>query len=91
MAKAIAKESAPSRDRNRDLRITCIAAIPRSTTELKKLLIGDVDVNCYNNIACHRLLWLQMVVKDGLEDSVASRQLVSSSDMQVGIRKIHRS
>jgi hypothetical protein len=42
MARTKAKESAPSRDRNRDLRITCIAAIPRSTTELKKLLIDDV-------------------------------------------------
>jgi hypothetical protein len=33
------KRTAPSRDRNRDLRITCIAAIPRSTTELKKLVL----------------------------------------------------
>jgi hypothetical protein len=35
------KRTAPSRDRNRDLRITCIAAIPRSTTELKKLVLVD--------------------------------------------------
>jgi hypothetical protein len=33
----VGKRTAPSRDRNRHLRITCIAAIPRSTTELKKL------------------------------------------------------
>ena len=45
MARTKAKESAPSRDRNRDLRITCTAAIPRSTTELKKLLIGDVSLD----------------------------------------------
>jgi hypothetical protein len=37
------KRTASSRDRNRDLRITCIAAIPRSTTELKKLVLVDAD------------------------------------------------
>jgi hypothetical protein len=39
--RAKSKRTAPSRDRNRDLRITCIAAIPRSTTELKKLVLVD--------------------------------------------------
>ena len=41
------KRTAPSRIRNMDLRMTCIAAIPRSTTELRKLisLVGD-DLAC---------------------------------------------
>ena len=34
------KRTASSRDRNRDLRISCMTAIPRSTTELKKLVIS---------------------------------------------------
>lgn len=38
-ALAKSKTTASSRDRNRDLRISCIAAIPRSTTELKKLVL----------------------------------------------------
>jgi hypothetical protein len=33
----MSKETAPSRIRNMDLRITCMTAIPRSTTELRKL------------------------------------------------------
>ena len=39
------KRTAPSRIRNMDLRMTCIAAIPRSTTELRKLIYHVVDEN----------------------------------------------
>ena len=40
------KRTAPSRIRNMDLRITCIAAIPRSTTELRKLVLLVDAENC---------------------------------------------
>jgi hypothetical protein len=73
------KRTAPSRDRNRDLRITCIAAIPRSTTELKKLVVGVSDhcTKCYI-----RFIWGRSFAKLIEDENVDFREADNKSICQ---------